>query len=51
MSQSSIEDLIESAKDKKNQKYLRRSWIITARVKLSDADKELTKLEKEIGLK
>ena len=48
MSKSTIEDLIDSAKNKKQQKYLRRSWTISARSKLNDADKELIKLEKEL---
>ena len=45
-----MEDLIESAQNKKQQKYLRMSWTISARSKLRDADKELRKLEKELKL-
>ncbi len=48
MSKSTIEDLIETAKNRKNKKYLRRGCIITLRCKLRDARKELRKLEKEV---
>ena len=50
MSKSTIEDLIESSKNKKNQKYLRRGNVMVARSKLRDADRELIKLEKELKL-
>ena len=48
MSKSQIEDLINSATDKKQPLYLRKGWIVVARSLLTDADKELRKLEKSI---
>ncbi len=47
--ESRIEDLIESARNKKEPAYLRRSWIIQARSKLNDASRRLIELEKEIS--
>lgn len=47
MAQSSIEDLISSARNKKEPVYLRRSWIILAKSKIKDAmiDLDLANIE------
>jgi len=47
MSASKIEDLIDSVKDEKQPKYLRRMWLITVKSKLMELTKEVASLEKK----
>lgn len=47
MSASKIEDLIDSVKDERQPKYLRRIWLITAKSKMMELKKEIESLEKK----
>ena len=49
MSKSSIEDYIESAKNKNNSLYLRKGWIIRAESLLNKARIEIEKLKESIN--
>ncbi len=46
MSKEYVEDLIDSISNKKEPMYLRKGWLITARSRLDQLDKELKVLEK-----
>ncbi len=51
MSRDYVEDLIESAHSKFHPDDLRKGWVIQAKSRLSDLNKELEKLEKELNIK
>lgn len=50
MSKSNVEDLIESAKNKGNPRYLRRGYLIQARSIMDELNQDLEKLKKELRI-